>query len=261
MSCLLYRPSPTRRLAANNTEVVVSQCLENVKSGALPDAHNTVDPYYAIWELLTGSGTELPRSNIPGLQPSFYRRVILPRAFSAATVCGELMTLTDIQAAHDLVHVILRKWNGVIGACHSWPDGYRDENCSVLKDIAEEGAFGYDGPNEPARIIDYHVRKFLAYSGNSTLRHLEIVVKESTSLPLIVKHISWGYQLTRHQMIIIFFYGVDCLMKTIGVVLKQNKYNPCIQPGYYEEARHRVAIFIEYIGAINRWCCRGVKRR
>ena len=132
MSCPLYRPNPIRRLAANNTEVAVSQCLENVKSGAQPDAHNTIDPHYAIWELLTGSGTELRLSNIPGLQPSFYRRVILPRAFSAATVCGELMTLTDIQALHDLVHPVLRKWNGVIEVCDSWLDGYRGDNCSVL---------------------------------------------------------------------------------------------------------------------------------
>ena len=72
---------------------------------------------------------------------------------------------------------VLRKWNGVIEDDHNWLDGYRDENCSVLKDIAEEGAFGYDGPSEPIRVIDYHVRKFLAYSGNSTLRHLEILVK------------------------------------------------------------------------------------
>ena len=45
------------------------------------------------------------------------------------------------------------------------------------------------------------------------------------------------------------FYDVDFLMKAVDVVLKRNKYNPCIQPGYYEEARHRVAIVIEYIGA------------
>ena len=44
VSCPLYRPNPIRRLAANNTEVVVSQCLENVQSGAQPDAHNTIDP-------------------------------------------------------------------------------------------------------------------------------------------------------------------------------------------------------------------------
>ena len=50
-------------------------------------------------------------------------------------------------------------------------------------------------------------------------------------------------------MILIMFHDVDFLMKTVDVVLKQNKYNPCFQPGYDEEARHRVAIVIEYIGA------------
>ena len=50
-------------------------------------------------------------------------------------------------------------------------------------------------------------------------------------------------------MIILMFVEVDFLMKTIGVVLKQNKYNQCHQPAYFEEARHRVAIVIEYIGA------------
>ena len=50
-------------------------------------------------------------------------------------------------------------------------------------------------------------------------------------------------------MIIIMFYDVDFLTKAFDIVLKQNKYNPCFQPGYYEEARHRVAIVIEYIGA------------
>ena len=38
-------------------------------------------------------------------------------------------------------------------------------------------------------------------------------------------------------------------MKAFDVVLKQNKYNQCHRPGYFEEARHRVAIVIEYIGA------------
>ena len=38
-------------------------------------------------------------------------------------------------------------------------------------------------------------------------------------------------------------------MKTMDVVLKLNKYNACLQPSYFEEARHRVAIVIEYIGA------------
>ena len=50
-------------------------------------------------------------------------------------------------------------------------------------------------------------------------------------------------------MIILMFYDVDFLMTTVDVVLKQNKYNPCFQPGYYEETRHRVVIVIEYIGA------------
>ena len=45
------------------------------------------------------------------------------------------------------------------------------------------------------------------------------------------------------------FYDVDFLMKAIDTVLKQNKYNQCYKPGYFEEARHRVAIVIEYIGA------------
>ena len=50
-------------------------------------------------------------------------------------------------------------------------------------------------------------------------------------------------------MIILMFYDVDFLMKTVDIVLKQNKYNPIYQPGYFEEARHRVAIVIEFIGA------------
>ena len=109
VSCPLYRPSPTRRLAANHTEVVVLQCLENVESGALPDAHNTIAPHHAIWDLLTSSGTELRLSNIPMLQQNFtapMRRVIIPRAFSAATACGELMSLTDIRL-HTILSILL----------------------------------------------------------------------------------------------------------------------------------------------------------
>ena len=45
------------------------------------------------------------------------------------------------------------------------------------------------------------------------------------------------------------FYAFDFLMETVDIVLTQNKYNQCYQPGYFEEARHRVAIVIEYIGA------------
>ena len=37
------------------------------------------------------------------------------------------MTLTEIKAAHDLIHPTLRKWSGVTEACHRWLDGYRDE--------------------------------------------------------------------------------------------------------------------------------------
>ena len=103
----------------------------------------------------------------------------MPGAFSAAAACGGMMSLTEIQAAHDLVHPILRKWTGVIEACHRWIDEERRENCSVLKDVAKEGGFGYVGPNEPVRVIDYHVRQFLAYSGNSIHKHLEVLVKES----------------------------------------------------------------------------------
>ena len=140
VSCPLYRPNPTRRLAANNTEVVVSQCLVNLQSGAQPDAHNTIDPHYAIWDLLIDSGTELRLSVFPLLQQNFTAptgRVIIPRAFSAAVACGELMSLTDIQAAHDFVNPTLSRWTSVIDACHRWIDGERRKNCSVLKDIAE----------------------------------------------------------------------------------------------------------------------------
>ena len=126
----------------------MSKCHEGVQSGAQPDAHNTIDPSYAMWEFLTG-GTELRLSNIPTLQQNFtapMRRVVMPRSFSAAVPCGEMMSLTEMQAARDKVHPTLRKWTGVIEACHRWIDGERHENCSVLKDIAEEGVFGYVAP-------------------------------------------------------------------------------------------------------------------
>ena len=55
------------------------------------------------------------------------------------------MSLTEMQAAHDKVNPTLRKWAGVIEACNRWIDGERHENCSVLKEIAEEGGFGYMG--------------------------------------------------------------------------------------------------------------------
>ena len=40
--CQLYHPNPARRIAANNTEVVVPKCHEGVQPGAQPDAHNTI---------------------------------------------------------------------------------------------------------------------------------------------------------------------------------------------------------------------------
>ena len=102
------------------------------------------------------------------------------------------MSLTDIQAAHVFVNPTLSRWTSVMEACHRWIDGERRESWSVLKDIAEEGGFGYVGPNEPVRVIDYHVRQFLAYSGNSIHRHLEVIVEESIDLSLIVKRLSGG---------------------------------------------------------------------
>ena len=60
-----------------------------------------------------------------------------------------------------------------------------------------------------------------------------MLLKESIDLSLIVKKIIWGYPLTRHQMIILMCYDVDFLMKTVDIVLKQNKYNQIHQPGYF----------------------------
>ena len=79
--CHLHHPNPARRLAANNTEDVVSQCHEGIQSGAQPDPHNTIDSSYAMWELLTG-GTELRLSSILTFQPNLtapMRRVPVPR--------------------------------------------------------------------------------------------------------------------------------------------------------------------------------------
>ena len=45
------------------------------------------------------------------------------------------------------------------------------------------------------------------------------------------------------------FYDVDFLMKTVDQVLTQNKHNPLYQPGFYQAARDRIAMAIEYIGA------------
>ena len=45
------------------------------------------------------------------------------------------------------------------------------------------------------------------------------------------------------------FYDVDFMIKTVDQVLKQNELNPLYQPGYFDEARHRIAMAIEHIGA------------
>jgi hypothetical protein len=169
--------------------------------------------------------------------------------FRAALSCGQLMSLTMMQAAHDKINHTLLKWREIIGSCHRWVDGERHETCSVLTDIVRHGGMGYNGPLKSVDIIDFHIGKFLEFSQRTTARQLEILLKESTDLPLIVKKIIWGYPLTRHQMIILMFYDLDFLMKTVDEVLKQNKFNPIYYPGFFEEARHRVAIAIEFIGA------------
>ena len=116
-------------------------------------------------------------------------------------------------------------------------------------ELAQDVGFGYNGPLDSKLIIGWHVQAFLRYSNNSINRHLEHVVKEFTSPPVLVKKLIWGYPLTRHQCIILMFYDVDFLIKTVDQVLKQNKLNSLYQPGYFDEARHRIAMPIEYIGA------------
>ena len=157
------------------------------------------------------------------------------------------MHLTEMQAAHDKINHTLAKWITIIGSCHRWVDGERYETCSVLTDIVRDAGMGYIGPLTSVDIIDFHIKKFLEFSKQTTERHLEILLKESTDLSLIVKKVIWGYPLTRHQMIILMFYDLDFLMKTVDEVLKQNKFNPIYQPGFFAEARHRVAITIEFI--------------
>ena len=85
----LYRPKPMRRLAANMIEIVVDKCLEDVKPGAVPDAHHTITQDHRIWDLLTDFGTELKLSAIPGLETHFDMRLIIPRTFSAAVASGK----------------------------------------------------------------------------------------------------------------------------------------------------------------------------
>ena len=121
----MYRPNPARRLTANSIGDVLTQCHKGVDSGVQPNPHNTIDSFYAMWELLTG-GKALKFSNIPTLQPNWtapMRRVVMPRSFTAAMACGEMMSHTELQAAHDKVHPTLQKWVGVIEACHQWIDG------------------------------------------------------------------------------------------------------------------------------------------
>ena len=150
-------------------------CHEGVLSGAQPDAHNTIDPSSSTWDLLTTARGELSLASIPTLQPNFtapMRAAIVPRSYKAAVASGELMSLTEMQAAHDKINHTLRKWAGVIEACDRWIDGERHESCSVLTEIAEKAGFGYRGPLRPVLIIDHHVRGFLDFSARSTERHL-----------------------------------------------------------------------------------------
>ena len=141
-------------------ETVVDKCLEDVKSGAVPDAHHTVTQDHRIWDLLTDSGTELKLSAVPGLQINFDMRLINPRTFSAAVGSGNLMALAEVNAAHDQVHPMLGKWHKAIITCNRWLDGYRDDKCSVLRELAQEGGFGYTGLLDSKLIIDWHVRAF-----------------------------------------------------------------------------------------------------
>ena len=62
----------------------------------------------------------------------------------------------------------------------------------MLTEIAEKAGFGYRGPLRPVLIIDHHVRGFLDFSARSSERHLEMLLKESTDLSLIVKKVIWG---------------------------------------------------------------------
>ena len=185
----LYSPKRAARVTANTIEEVVSKCHQGVLSNARPDAHYTIDQSFPMWKLLTGSSGELMLGSILTLQ---LRHAIIPRSFTAAMETGQLMNLTSMQAAHDKVDNTLKKWVHAIDACDRWIDGERYENCSVMRDIAENTGFGYRGPNNPVQVIDYMVRELLAYSDNSTQRHFEMLLKESTDLSLIVKKIVWG---------------------------------------------------------------------
>ena len=233
---LIILASTYRKDSANILDEVVSLCHEGILSSAQPDAHNTIDPSSSTWAWLTTAHGELSLASIPTLQQNFtapMRAAIVPRTYKAAISCGQLMSLTEMQAAHDKINHTLFRWSTIIESCNRWVDGERYETCSVLTDIAKHVGFGYSGPLKSVLIIDFHIRKFLEFSQRSTERHLEILLKESTDLSLIVKKVIWGYPLTRHQMIILMFYDLDFLMKTVDEVLKQNKFNSIYQPGFF----------------------------
>ena len=137
----VYRPKPKRRLVANNTESVVAQCVQTVKTSARPDVHHVIEERDHAWDLITDSGTELKISGIPGLSIHFDRTRIIPRTFSAALASGKRMPLTEINFAHDLVPSTLRKWSADINTCNRWPDGYINDKCCVLRDLARDSGF------------------------------------------------------------------------------------------------------------------------
>ena len=126
----VYWPQPTGKIAANVIDQVVSLCHEGILSGAQPDAHNTIDPSSSTWDWLTTAHGELSLASIPTLQPNItapVRAAIVPRTFRAALSCGQLMSLTMMQAAHDKINHTLLKWSKIIGSCHRWVDCERHE--------------------------------------------------------------------------------------------------------------------------------------
>ena len=47
----------------------------------------------------------------------------------------------------------------------------------------------------------------------------------------------------------LMFYDLDVLMKVDDEILTQNKLDELYQPGFHEEARHRIALAVEFVGA------------
>ena len=174
--------------------------METVKTSVLPDVHHVIQVQHRAWDLITDSGTELKISGIPCLSIHFDRTRIIPRTFSVALAGRELMSLTEISFAHDLVPPTLRKWSAAINTCNRWLDGYSDNKCSVLRDIARDGCFGYTGQFDSKIIIDEHAREFLSYAENSTCKHLDHVVSESTNLLSIVKQVFLGLSMNSPPM-------------------------------------------------------------